>query len=104
MLRELAFITLPNYISTSAALAKINEVFKTLKLSSVIKWLLLHEVCLVAVYTVCVLMLLLCLPSTQIVYMATKQTSYNNNHFIKLNNFNVLKTSLILVRAALVLM
>ena len=28
------------------------------------KWLLLHEVCMVAVYTVCVLMLLLCLPST----------------------------------------
>ena len=52
-LRELTFITLPNYISTIAALIKINQVFKTLKLSNVIKWLLLHEVCVVAVYTIC---------------------------------------------------
>ena len=52
-------VTLLNYISTIAVLAKINKVFKTLKLSSVIKWLLLQEVCLVAVYTICVLMLLL---------------------------------------------
>ena len=37
------FVTLPNYISTIAALAKINGVFKTLKLCNVIKWLLLHE-------------------------------------------------------------
>ena len=46
-------VTLLNYISTIAVLAKINEVFKTLKLSNVIKWLLLHEVCLVAIYTIC---------------------------------------------------
>ena len=58
------FVTSPNYISTIAAFAKINEVFKTLKLSSVIKCLLLHAVCMVAVYTICVLMLLLCLPDT----------------------------------------
>ena len=31
------FVTLLNYISTIAALAKINEVLKTLKLSSVMK-------------------------------------------------------------------
>ena len=58
------FVTLPNYISTVAAVVKINIVFKILKLSNVIKWLLLHEVCMVAVYTICVLMLLLCLPGT----------------------------------------
>ena len=58
------FVTLPNYISTIATLVKINKIFKTLKLSTVIKWLLLHEVCMVAVYTVCVLMLLLCLSGT----------------------------------------
>ena len=46
-------VTLPNYISIIAALAKMNKVFKTFKLPNVIKWLLLHEVCLVAVYTVC---------------------------------------------------
>ena len=46
-------VTLLNYLSTIAVLAKINEVFKTLKLSNVIKWLLLHEVCLVAIYTIC---------------------------------------------------
>ena len=46
------FVTLLNYICTIAALAKINNVFKTLKLSRAIKWLL-HEVCMVAVYTVC---------------------------------------------------
>ena len=34
------FITLPNYISTIAALVKINKAFKTLKLPNVIKWLL----------------------------------------------------------------
>ena len=37
-------VTLLNYISTIAAFAKFNKVFKILKLSSVIKWLLLHEV------------------------------------------------------------
>ena len=57
-------VILLNYTSTIAALVKINKDFKTLKLSSVIKWLLLHEVCLVAVYTICVLVLLLCLPGT----------------------------------------
>ena len=31
--------------------------FKTLRLSTVIKWLVLHEVRLVAVHTICVLML-----------------------------------------------
>ena len=46
------FVTLPNYINKIAAL-KINKVFKILKLSDVIKWLLLHEVCMVAVYTIC---------------------------------------------------
>ena len=58
------FVTLLNYISTIAALVKINKTFKTLKLSNMIKWLLLHEVCRVAVYTICVLMLPLCLPGT----------------------------------------
>ena len=43
------FVTLPNYISTIAAHVKINKAFKTLKLSNMIKWLLLHEVCMVAV-------------------------------------------------------
>ena len=43
-------VTLLNYISTIAALVKINKDFKTLKLSNVIK---LHEVYMVAVYTVC---------------------------------------------------
>ena len=57
-------VTLLNYVSTIAFLAKIYKVFKTLKLSSVIKCLLLHAVCMVAVYTICVLMLLLCLPDT----------------------------------------
>ena len=64
--QEACFVTLPNYISTIAALVKINEVFKTLKLSNVIKWLLLHEVCMVAVFTGCVLMLLLFLASTYV--------------------------------------
>ena len=36
------FVTLLNYISTIAALAKIDKVLKTLKLSSVIKWLLIY--------------------------------------------------------------
>ena len=36
------FVTLLNHIITIAAIAKINEVFKTLKLSSVLKWLLLR--------------------------------------------------------------
>ena len=58
------FVTLPNYISTIAAVAKINKVFKTLRLPNMIKRLLLHEVCTATVYTVCVLMLLLCLPGT----------------------------------------
>ena len=47
------FATLLNYVSTISALAKINEVFKTLKLSNVIKRSLLNEVYMVAVYTVC---------------------------------------------------
>ena len=47
ILRELAFITLPNYIGTIAALDKINKIFKTLKLSNMIARLLLHEVCMV---------------------------------------------------------
>ena len=38
---------------TIAAIVRINKTFKTLKLSSVIEWLLLHAVCMVAVYTVC---------------------------------------------------
>ena len=42
--------------------------------------------------------------NTQIVYTATLQTSCNSNHFIILDNFNVLKTLLILARAAIVLM
>ena len=44
-LRMFPFIILPNYISTIAALVKINKILKTLKLSNVIKWLILHEVC-----------------------------------------------------------
>ena len=32
------FVNLPNYVSTIATLARINKIFKTLKLSSVIKW------------------------------------------------------------------
>ena len=40
--------------------------------------------------------------NTQIVYTATLQTSCNNNHFIILDNFNVLKVLLILTRAAIV--
>ena len=50
------FVTLLHYVSTVAALVKINKVFKifkTLKLSSVIKRLLLYAVCLVAICTVC---------------------------------------------------
>ena len=39
------FVTLLNYVSKIASFAKINKVFETLKLSNVIKWLLLHEVC-----------------------------------------------------------
>ena len=42
--------------------------------------------------------------NTQIVYMATIQTSCNNNHFITLDNFHVLRILLILTRAAIVLM
>ena len=61
--------TLLNYISTIAALAKINKVFKTLKLSGMIKWLVLHAVCLVAIQTICVLMLLFYLPSTFIMFI-----------------------------------
>ena len=61
-----AFITLLNYINTIAAVIKINKIFKTLKLSRVIKRLLLHAVCMVAVYTVCVLLLLLCLSATYV--------------------------------------
>ena len=80
--------TLPNYISTTAALAKINEVFKALKLSNVIKWLLLHAVCMVAVCTVC----------NKII-----QSVQNNNHFIMLDSFNVLNILLILTIAAIVL-
>ena len=45
------FVTLPNYLSTVASLVKINKIFKTLKFSNVIKYLLLHEVCMVAVYS-----------------------------------------------------
>ena len=51
--QEAYFVTLLNYICTISALAKINEVFKTLKLSNVIKRSLLNEVYMVAVYTVC---------------------------------------------------
>jgi hypothetical protein len=47
------FVTFLNYLSAISALAKINKVFKRVELSSVIEWLLLQEVCLVAVYTVC---------------------------------------------------
>ena len=64
--QEVCFVTLLNYISTIAAFAKINKFFKTLKLPNVIKRLLLHAVCMVAVYTVCVLMLLLCLSGTYV--------------------------------------
>ena len=46
------FVTLPNYVSTIAAVVKINKIFKTLKLSNVKERLLLHEVYMVAVYTV----------------------------------------------------
>ena len=53
ILRELDFITLTKYICPIADLVKINKIFKTLKLSNVIKLLLLHEVCMVAVYTIC---------------------------------------------------
>ena len=52
------FVTLPNYMSKIGALAKINKAFETLKLSSMIKRSLLHEVCLVVIFTICVLMLL----------------------------------------------
>ena len=85
------FVTLSNYINKIAAVFKINKVFRILKLPSVIKRLLINEVCLVAVSTICnkygnyyymiiksrvikvylfyngltcVLMLLLCLPGT----------------------------------------
>ena len=54
-------VNLLNYIITIAALVKINKIFKTLILSSVIKCILWHEVCMVAIYTVCALILLLCL-------------------------------------------
>ena len=39
--RELAFITWPNYINTVAGPVKISKIFKTLKLSNVVKWFLL---------------------------------------------------------------
>ena len=61
ILRELASLPCQNYVST---IVKINKVFKTLQLPNVIEWLLLHEACMVAVYTICVLMLLLCLSGT----------------------------------------
>ena len=66
----LNFVNLPNHISTIAALVKINKIFRTLKFSNVVLLLLLlllllsHDVCVVAVYTIRVLMLLLCLPGT----------------------------------------
>jgi hypothetical protein len=50
-----SLVTLLNYLSTITALFKINKIFKTLHLSNVIKRLLVHEVCMVAVYTICVL-------------------------------------------------
>ena len=62
--QEVSFVTLLNYIDKIVSLAKINKVFKILKVSNVIKQLLLHEVCMVAVCTVCVLVYLLCLPGT----------------------------------------
>ena len=46
-------ITLPNNVTTTAALVEINKVFKTIKLSDVIKRLLLHEICLVALNKMC---------------------------------------------------
>ena len=60
--------TLLNYISTIGILVKSSKVFKTLKLSSVIKWLLLHEVC--------VSMLLLCLPGTLVELQIIKDARY----------------------------
>ena len=78
------FVTLLNYISKIAALAKINKIFKTLKLRYV-----------PGRYTSSI--------NTQFVYTTTKQTSCNNNYFITLNNFYVLKILLILARAAIVL-
>ena len=63
----LNFVTLPNHISTIAALVKINKIFRTLKFSNVVLLLLLllsHDICVVAVYTIRVLMMLLCLPGT----------------------------------------
>jgi hypothetical protein len=83
------FFTMLIYISKIAALTRINKMFEILKLS-------LHVLSIQNV------------PArhdsntnTQIVYMATKQTSCNNNHFITLDNLNVLKTLLILERAAI---
>ena len=57
--QEACFVTLPNYVSKIAAVVKISNPFKILKLSKMIKRLLLHAVSTVAVYRVCVLMLLL---------------------------------------------
>ena len=77
------FVTSPNYISTIAVFAKINQVFKTLKLSTVIKWLLLNLVCMVAVYTVCVLMLLLCLPgTTYVIWQGNEVSSLRMTHLM----------------------
>ena len=70
------FVTLLNYISTIATLAKLNQVFKTLKVSVVIKLLLLYEVCMAALYTICVLMLLLSLPGTLVDLQIINNTRY----------------------------
>ena len=52
----------------------VNKVFKTLKLSNVIKWLLLNAVCLMAANEMCVLMLLLCLPGTYGIKIMIQET------------------------------
>jgi hypothetical protein len=69
------FVTLPKHLSTITALVKIMYVHGR------------HNSSI----------------NTQIVYTATIQTSCNDNHFIALDNFNVLKILLILTRAAVVL-
>jgi hypothetical protein len=56
ILRYLAFITLPSYISTIAVLVKINKIFKNIKLSMIKRLLLqfLWSLCGGRIYNLCV--------------------------------------------------
>ena len=86
ILRELAFITLPNYISTVRS--SQHNTTHSLTNNQTLYVPGGHNSNI----------------NTQIVYTASIQTSCNNNHSITLDNSNVLKILLILTRAAIVLM